>query len=120
MAAAHVALAQVAERQGYKAEALREWAAAIELRPENAFYRDGYATALRQNAQYDESVAEYEKAIALEPHWAAPYWNLAAVLEELDRKPDAAKRYAEFAARAPVAYAEQAAAAQAKVAALSK
>jgi tetratricopeptide (TPR) repeat protein len=120
MAAAHVALAQVAEKQGYTEEALREWTAALELRPGNAAWHDGYATALRNAKRDEEAVAAYEKAIALEPHWAAPYWNLAVALEQLGRKPDAARRYQEFAARAPIAYADQVASAQSRAARLSQ
>lgn len=119
-AAAHSALSWVAKQKGDTAEMLRELQMAIELRPGSGAYQDAYGTALRAAGRLDDAVAAYEKALALEPHWAAPYYNLALVLEELGRKPDAARRYGEFATRAPVAYAEQVAQATAKAAALSR
>ena len=118
-AAAHSALSWVAKQKGDTVEMLRELQMAIELRPRSGAYRDAYGTALRTAGRLDEAVAAYEKAIELEPHWAAPYYNLAIVLEQLGRKPDAAQRFEAFATRAPVAYAEQIALARSKAAALA-
>lgn len=118
-AAAHQALAWVAQQKGDTAEMLRELQLAVELRPTSGFVHDAYGTALRAAGRLDEAVAQYEQAIALEPYWAAPYYNVALVLEQLGRKPDAAKRYAEFAARAPVAYADQISHANARATALA-
>jgi tetratricopeptide (TPR) repeat protein len=118
-AAAHSALAWVAQQKGDTAEMLRELQMAVDLRPTSGAAHDAYGTALRLAGRLDESAAEYERAIALEPYWAAPYYNLALVLELAGRKADAARRYGEFAERAPVAYAEQVAHAQARAAALA-
>lgn len=118
-AAAHLALADVARQKGDTAELLRETQMAVELRPTSGYLHDAWGTALRAAGRLEEAVAQYERAIALEPHWAAPYYNAAIALDALGRKPDAAKRYGEFAARAPVAYATQIAHANARAAALA-
>ena len=117
-AAAHQALAWVAQQEGDTAEMLRELQLAVELRPTSGYLHDAWGTGLRLAGRLDEAVVQYEQAIALEPHWAAPYYNVALALDQLGRKPEAAKRYAEFAARAPVAYATQIAHANARAAAL--
>ena len=118
-AAAHSALAWVAKEKGDTAEMLRELQMAADLRPQGGYYHDAYGTGLRAAGQREDAAKEYERAIALEPYWAAPYFNLALVLEELGRKADAARRYREFAERAPAAYAEQVAHANARAAALA-
>lgn len=119
-AAAHSALAWVAQQRGDTAEMLRELQLAVELRPASGFYHDARGTALRVAGRLDEAVAEYEKAIALEPHWAAPHYNAALVLEQLGRKADAVKRYEDFVARAPRAYEQQVAHARARASALAQ
>ena len=118
-AAAHLALADVARQKGDTAEMLREMQLAVDLRPTSGFLHDAYGTALRLSGRHEEAVAQYDQAIALEPHWAAPHYNVALVLDALGRKPEAARHFTEFAARAPVAYADQIAHANARAAALA-
>lgn len=118
-AAAHLALADVARQTGDTAEVLRETQMAVELKPTSGWLHDAYGTALRLAGRLDDAVAEYERAIALEPHWAAPHYNAAIALDALGRKPEAARRYTEFASRAPAAYATQIAHANARAQALA-
>lgn len=119
MAAAHAALAYVAQEEGNAEEMLREWEQTVELRPRSAHYHDGHATALRAAGQLEQAVAAYARAIELEPHWAAPRYNAALVLDQLGRQADAAGRYREFVERAPKAYATQVAHAEGRIAALA-
>jgi hypothetical protein len=107
MASAHAVLAEVALKRADTAEVLREWAMAIELRPQSAAMHGDYANALRALGMDQAALAEYEKAIALAPYWAAPYFNEALVLDAMRRGPDAVTRYAQFLDRAPRAYAAQ-------------
>lgn len=118
-AAAHLALADVARQKGDTAEMLRETQMAVDLRPTSGWLHDAYGTALRFAGRLDEAVAEYERAIALEPYWAAPYDNVAIALDTLGRRPEAARRFTDFASRAPAAYATQVAHANARAAALA-
>lgn len=115
LAAAHALLGQIAQQQGRPDEMVTEWTTAAELRPGHAFYADGLGTALRAAGRYEAAAAAYERAVALAPEWAAPRWNLALALEDLDRKADAAKRYAEFVEMAPQAYESQKAMARGKI-----
>ena len=119
-AAAHAALATIAQARGDTAEAVRERQLAVDLRPTSGVLRDELGTALRAAGRLEESVAAYEKAIELEPHWAAPHFNVALVLETLGRKADAARHYHEFVTRAPLAYEQQIAIAKQKAQALSQ
>ena len=107
LAAAHFMLSQLAQLEGDTAQRVNEARMAAELQPGSAAMHDAYATALRAAGQLEAAAAEYERAIALEPHWAAPHYNVALVLEQLDRRADAARHYGEFVARAPRAYEQQ-------------
>jgi hypothetical protein len=118
-AAAHSALAWVAQQKGDTAEMLRELQMTVDLKPGSGAYHDALGTGLRLAGRLEEAAASYEQAIALEPYWAAPRYNLAIVLDNLGRKADAARRYREFAERAPKAYASQIALANDRAAALA-
>ena len=119
MAAAHAALAQVALKSADTATVLREWAMAIELRPQNGAMHGDYANALRALGRLDEAVAAYERAIEREPYWAAPYFNEAITLDALRRGPDAVRRYGQFLERAPASWEKQVAHAKARIVALN-
>ena len=119
LAAAHVALAQVAMRRADTAEVLREWQAALELRPSSAAVHGNFATALHLLGRREEAVAEYEQAISLEPLWAVPYFNEALVLDAMGRGADAVTRYAQFIERAPRAYEAQLRRARERIGALN-
>lgn len=119
MAAAHVALAQVALRRADTAAVVREWGMALELRPASAAIHGDYANALRKIGRAADAVAEDERAIALEPLWAGPYFNEAMTLDALGRGEQAVARYAQFLQRTPAAYQQQIAIARDRIAKLN-
>ena len=117
---AHAALANVARQQGDMATALQEYELAVTLRPDDALLRHEYGRALldaqpRRNA---EAEAQLRAAIALNPHFATAYYNLAVALENQERGPEAAFQYAQYVERAPRGQARLIQHAQARSAAL--
>ena len=119
MAAAHVALAQVALARGDTATVLRAWEIAVELRPQSPAMHGEHGNALRALGRHAEAVAAYERAIALEPWWANPWFNLAITLDGMGRGAEAVPRYAQFLERAPQALARQMQVARGRLAALA-
>ena len=115
LAPAHATLARLAASEGNHDEAVRELQLAVELRPTSMVYHADLATALLKAKQFAAAAAAYEKAIALEPWFAATYFNLAVTREASGDIADARRRYQEFLERAPRAMTQQITYAEAKL-----
>ena len=99
---AHAALARLASTAGDTATAFLEYGLAVELRPDDAAMRYQYGMALMQARRFDDAAAQFQKATEASPHYAAPYFPLAYILD--GAKGDdagALKNYEAFLARAP-------------------
>ena len=97
---AHVAMAVVALKSNDTTQALAEYGLAADLNNDDASLRLAYGALLHTMKQYDQAATQLEKAIALDPEYAMPYYELGLTLEDAGRKADAATRYEEFVARA--------------------
>ena len=96
---AHIALGDLAVRQGDTATAVREYAQAVELRPGDAGLHAGYALALVQANRQAEAAQALERAIELEPYFAQPYFLLARLLDLSEFSEEAITRYEQYLQR---------------------
>ena len=69
---------------GYSSEALEYTTLAVSLDPLAAIYRNSHARAYRGVGDVDSAIAEYEKAIFVDPGLVFPHGNLAVVLVQED------------------------------------
>lgn len=56
--------------------------AALDIKPDHAYATKGLGLALSRLGRVDEGILKLERAVALEPHWFDPYWDLVVVLVE--------------------------------------
>jgi tetratricopeptide (TPR) repeat protein len=56
--------------------------AALDIQPDHAYATKGLGLALTRLGHVDEGIRKLERAVALEPHWFDPYWDLVVVLVE--------------------------------------
>jgi tetratricopeptide (TPR) repeat protein len=59
--------------------------AALARKPDHAYATKGLGLALARQGRVDEGIRKLERALALEPHWLDPYWDLVVVLVEHGR-----------------------------------
>jgi Flp pilus assembly protein TadD len=88
----HSNLGRVYWTSGDVERAKREFARAIELRPDSwqtADTHNDLGVIYQQEGRHPEAVQEFRRAIELFPRNAGPYVNLATSLEALGRVPDA-------------------------------
>lgn len=112
LAAAHVALADLALVAGDPATATQEYGQAVDLRPSDGGLRSRFGDALRASGDLAGAAAQYRKAIELEPYFFVSYLNLGTVLDKQQKRDEAAAAYMQFLARAPKAFGPQIAAVQ--------
>jgi tetratricopeptide (TPR) repeat protein len=75
-------------------EALDFYRAAVALRPDNSWSWFQIGDILQQTRKkLDEAVACYKKAIDLDPHFAAPHFNLGGVYRDQKKLDDAVASY---------------------------
>lgn len=72
---------QIYRDQGKLDQALRELQQLVERDPRNKFYIASYALVLLQMERYDDAIAEYEKALQLDPQYDVALFNAAAALK---------------------------------------
>lgn len=96
---AHRDLAEIAFKQGDTTTAVAELALAAQLRPGDAGTRLLYGDALAVTGSHDEAEAEYQAAIAEEPYFALPYFQLARLYDARGKAPQAIEQYRAFVAR---------------------
>ncbi len=86
---------QIYRDQGKLDQALAELQRLVERNPNNKFFIASYALVLMQLERYEDAIAEYEKALQLDPQYDVALFNAAAALknraaqiqkEERDRK----------------------------------
>ena len=109
---AHVDLAEAAFAQRDTATGLSELAMAAELRGTDPGVRFLYGQALARAARHDEAVAQFRLAAENEPYFALPYFYMAASLEAMGKRDEAAAQYRTYLARAPLKLGETAQAKQ--------
>lgn len=99
-APAHAKLGDIAFSLNDTATALLEYALAAETDPTDVEIRIGQGKVLRQAGHMTQAIAEFKKAILLEPLYATPYFMLASALEDSSDKPGAAEAYSQFLSHA--------------------
>lgn len=77
---------QIYRDQGKLDQALRELQELVQRDPRNKFYLASYALVLLQMERYDDAIAEYEKALQLDPQYDVALFNAAAALKTAQRK----------------------------------
>lgn len=97
----HRQLAGQALERGDTATAVAEMALAVDLAPAEPDLRSEYAILLIQARKPLDGVAELNKAVDLNPHYAAPHWILALLNDRAQLTVDAAQHYRHFIDRAP-------------------
>jgi tetratricopeptide (TPR) repeat protein len=75
---ANSSLVGIYEDSGNKEEALKYISDLVSKNPKNATFISQYADMLQQIEKYDESIIQYEKALAIEPNMETATRNLAA------------------------------------------
>lgn len=96
---AHRDLAEIAFKQGDTTTAVAELALAAQLRPGDAGTRLLYGDALAVTGRHDEAETEYQAAIAAEPYFALPYFQLARLQDARGKAAQAIEQYRAFVAR---------------------
>lgn len=79
---------------------------ALSFAPEHAYAWKGLGLALARQGRVDDGQQALERAIALQPRWFDPYWDLAVVLREAGRNGAAIDVLARGAASVPERAAE--------------
>ena len=100
-APAHAMLGELAMSRNDTATALMEYGLATETEPNDVELAIGFGKALRQAKHLAEAIAQFQKAVRLEPLYAEPYYLLAPALAESGDKAGAAAAYTQFLARSP-------------------
>jgi Tfp pilus assembly protein PilF len=115
---AHQRMAEAALEQTDVKTALAEYDLAAGLKPDDAVLRNDYGRALYLAGHDAEAEVQLREAMRLEPHWARPYYNLAAALASMGKNEEAIAQYEAFIARCPKRLASEAAEARGRIAKL--
>jgi tetratricopeptide (TPR) repeat protein len=86
-------LGVAASQQGNHAEGLRFIDAAMQIEGQSASIHNSCGNVLLALQRFDESVASYDKAIALKSDFAEPFCNRGGALQELKRFDEALASY---------------------------
>lgn len=97
----HVELGRLAITQKDSVTAVSELGLASELASDEPYIHQMYGEMLNATGQYAEAISAYQKAIAIEPYFAAPYFGLALAHDRAGDAAAARTQYAEFLKRAP-------------------
>lgn len=101
------------------AMARQEFELALEIR-DDAVVRYDYGTILLEAREVEAALAQFDRAIALEPYFAHVRYNRAVALDRLGRPAEALEAYRDFLAQAPRRLHAVAGPARARVAALEE
>jgi peptidoglycan/xylan/chitin deacetylase (PgdA/CDA1 family)/tetratricopeptide (TPR) repeat protein len=99
--AGHMELGNAFFREKKYPEALREFMAAYQLKPNSALTVNNIGYVYFKMEKYEESVRWFEKAIALDPKRSVAYLNLGEVYLKLNKKAEAKKALTRFLELAP-------------------
>jgi Flp pilus assembly protein TadD len=86
---AHNNLGLVFLKQGQTDEALREFQAALRLKPDDALAHNNLGLALLNQGQTDEAIRQFQEAIRLKPDYAPAHYNLGLAFLHQGRTDDA-------------------------------
>lgn len=96
---AHALLGDIALAHGDSAQAVAEYAQAVELGPEDGILHYRYARLLGDVGRLPEAESELRRAIALEPYFAPSYLGLALVLDTRGDRSEALEQYRHYLER---------------------
>jgi tetratricopeptide (TPR) repeat protein len=96
---AHVRLAGAALALHDTAAAITELGEAVQIEGRDPVLRLYYGAVLQESGKFDESVSQLKEAIALDPRYAAPYFQLAVTYDQMGMKDAAIQQYRQFLAR---------------------
>jgi len=96
---AHAELGEVALAEGDKPQAVAEYAQAADLGANDGVMHYRYALALHGVGRIADAEVELQRAVTLEPFYAAPYFVLAQVLESRGNIDGAVKSYRQYLER---------------------
>ena len=102
--AAHVCMGTLNEGTGSHEDAVREFGLALEVEPTNDGAFRGLAGAYENLGKLAQAEETYRRAIALRPHYWAPYNWLGAFFYRRARYPEAAEMFGQVIALAPDSY----------------
>lgn len=98
---ARMGLARLETRAGRGAAAVEHMAQVVELAPGDGVARLEYGNALTAVRRHEEALAQYQRALELEPYWAEAYFRTARALDTLGQTAKAAPIYRQYLDRAP-------------------
>ena len=101
-ASAHLNLAVTAVRAGDLTAAEAHYRSALPGRP-TAETHNGLGYVLRRQGRSEEAIAEFRKAVDIDPHFTPAYNNLADALEQAGKLDEAAESYRRALAEKPSA-----------------
>lgn len=92
---------QIYDEQGKSDEVLKSLEVAASKNPNNKLYLEQYARVLARQKQYDKAIANYEKALAIDPNFENAIFNIGAcyvnkavdIIDEENKKIDANSKY---------------------------
>ena len=96
---AHALLGDLDLAQHDTAQAVAEYALALELRPDDGVLHYRYARLLAEVGRVPDAEIELRRAIALEPLFAPPYLGLALVLDTRGNRAEALEQYRRYLER---------------------
>jgi tetratricopeptide (TPR) repeat protein len=88
-------------QEGDTTGAIREYALATEVNPNDEVLRFNYGTVLLQVGRADSAAAQFAAAVRVNPDYAPPYFNGALALERAGHVVEARSWYEDFISRAP-------------------
>jgi tetratricopeptide (TPR) repeat protein len=76
----------------------------LEINPRNAVAYYNRGNAYRSKGQYDQAIADYNKALEINPRYAEAYYNMASASDKAGRKKEAIEALRSFILYAPATY----------------
>src|SRR6266566_2295191 len=98
---AHAMLGDLALARGDSAVAAREFEQAAELAPDEAWIQFRYGAALLRMGRAADAIAPLQRAIALDPFYAAPYFDLGGAESARGNNAGTARALQQYLERAP-------------------
>jgi protein O-mannosyl-transferase len=83
------------DRKGQTDEAIRQYQAALRLRPSNVLLRNNLGIALGRRGRIDEALTQLQEAVRLAPGQASTYYNLGNALLQQGQTDEAIRHYQE-------------------------
>lgn len=100
-ARAHDSLAEAYQEVGRHADALRAFAEAVRLQPDEYMYQHNLGVALANAGRWEEAIQHYQRSLRFAPDQPRIHNNLAVALGRAGRQDQALRHYAEAERLAP-------------------